>query len=158
VAFNATIARRSQKICPLLGGIMLLAGLYGLMGHEVRASAQNLVDRQPACSQLLVIQGRITGIQGIIVTVKVPNGYPGKKGGHAQFVIAGPILRVDVSHARVLLPDGKQTDTLPLAIGDRVLMVLAGSDAGSAESESVRPTYSALTVERVVSDDKITTH
>ena len=156
MAFNA-IARRSQKIYPLLGGIMLLAGFYGLTGHEVRASSQNLVDR-PASSQLLVIQGRITGIQGMIVTMKLPDGYPGEKGGHAQFVTTGPIFRVDVSHARVLLPDGKQTDKLPLAIGDRVLMVLTGSYAGSAESGSVRPTYSASIVERVVSDDKITTH
>ena len=137
---------------------MLLAGLYGLTDHGVRASSQNQVDRQPASSQPLVIQGRITGIQGSIVTVKVPNGYPGEKGGHAQFLTAGPIFRVDVSHARVLLPDGKQTDNLPLAIGDQVLMVLTGSDAGSAETGSVSPTYSASIVERVVQGDKITTH
>jgi len=157
VGFKATIDRRGRTIRLLLGEIMLLAGLYSVMGYEARASSQNQADRHPS-SQSLVIQGHITGIQGTLVTVKVPNGYPGKKGGHAQFVMAGPVFRVDVSHARVLLPDGKQTDNQPLAIGDRVLMVLTGPDAGSAETGSVSPTYSASIVERVVSGDKIITH
>src|SRR5215813_9566115 len=137
---------------------MLLAGLYGLTDHGVRASSQNQVDRQPASSQPLVIQGRITGIQGSIVTVKVPNGYPGEKGGHAQFVTAGPVFRVDVSHARVLLPDGKQADKQPLVVGDRVLMFLTGPDTGSAQTDSVSPTYSASIVERVIQGDKVITH
>jgi hypothetical protein len=128
------------------------------MGRKVQADSQNHVDRQPAPSEPLVIQGRITGIQGTIVTVKLPDGYPGGGGGHAQFVTAGPIFSVDISHARVLLPDGKQTDKLPLAIGDRVLMVLRGRDAGLAELGSVSPTYSASIVERVVQGDKIITH
>ena len=59
------------------------------------------------------------------MTVKTPDGYPGGPGVHAQFVTAGPTFRVDVSRARVLLPDGKQADELPLAVGDRVLMVLS---------------------------------
>lgn len=137
---------------------MLLTALYSVTRGEVRAKSQNQVDRQPASSEPLVIQGRITGIQGTLVTVKVPDGYPGGGGGHAQFVTAGPIFRVDVSRARVLLPDGKQTDKLPLAIGDRVLMVLTGPDSGSAEPGSVSPTYFASIVERVVQGDKIITH
>ena len=71
---------------------------------------------------------------------------------------AGPIFRVDVSRARVLLPDGKQTDKLPLAVGDRVLMALTGPDSGSAEPGRVNPTYSASIVERVIQDDKVITH
>ena len=59
-------------------------------------------------------------------TVKTPDGYPGGPGMHAQFVTAGPAFTVDISHARVLLPDGRQTDKRPLAVGDRVLM--GGSD------------------------------
>jgi hypothetical protein len=158
VGFNATIARRGRKIRLLLGGIMLLTGLYSVMGYEARARSQNQSERQPASSQSLVIQGHITGIQGALVTVKGPNGYPGEKGGHAQFVTAGPVFKVDVSHARVLLPDGKQTDHQPLAIGDRVLMVLTGPDAGSAETGGVSATYSASIVERVIQGDKIITH
>ena len=137
---------------------MLLTALYNVTGREVQADSQNQVDRQPASSEPLVIQGRITGIQGAVVTVKTPDGYPGGPGGHAQFVIAGPTFRVDVSRARVLLPDGKQTDKLPLAVGDRVLIVLTGPDSGSAEPASVSRTYSASIVERVVQGDKIITH
>jgi len=129
---------------------MLLTPLRKLIGHEVPAESQNQLDRQPTPVESLVIQGRITGIHGTIVTVKLPDGYPGGRGGHAQFVTAGSVFSVDVSHARVLLPDGKQTDKLPLAIGDRVLMVLTGPDAGSK--------YSASIVERVEPGDKIITH
>ena len=154
--FNAITGRPSRKISLLLG-VVPLAVLFSVMGHEVRANSQNQVHRQPAPSELLVIQGRITGIQGTLLTVKVPNGYPGESGGHAQFVTAGPIFRVDVSHARVLLPDGKQPDKLPFVIGDHVLMVLTGANSGS-EPGSVSPTYSASIVERVVQGDKIVTH
>ena len=137
---------------------MLFTALYSVMGRAVRADSQNQVDRQPASPEPLVIQGRITGIQGAVVTVKTPDGYPGGPGGHAQFVIAGPTFRVDVSRARVLLPDGKETDKLPLAVGDRVLMVLTVPESRSPEPSIVSRTYSASIVERVVQGDKITTH
>jgi hypothetical protein len=155
---NAIIGRRSRKIYVMQAAIMLLTALYSLAGREVRTDSQNQVHRPPASSEPLVIQGRITGIQGTLVTVKTPDGYPGGPGSHAQFVTSGPIFRVDVSRAHVVLPDGKQTDKLPLAVGDRVLMVLTGPDAGSAEPGSVGPTYSASIVERVVQGDKIITH
>jgi len=151
------IDRRSREIYVLLGATMLFTALYSVMGRAVRADSQNQVDRQPASPEPLVIQGRITGIQGAVVTVKTPDGYPGGPGGHAQFVIAGPTFRVDVSRARVLLPDGKETDKLPLAVGDRVLMVLT-VPVRSPEPSIVSRTYSASIVERVVQGDKITTH
>ena len=155
---DAIIGRRRRRICILLRAFMLLTAFYSVTGREVQANSQNQVDRQAGSTGPLVIQGRITGIQGTVVTVKVPNGYPAEKGGHAQFVTAGPIFRVDISNARVLLPDGKQTDKLPLVIGDRVLMVLTGGKSDSAEPSSVSPTYSASIVERVVEGDKVTTH
>jgi hypothetical protein len=152
------IDRRSREIYVLLGATMLFTALYSVAGLAVRADSQNQVDRQPASPEPLVIQGRITGIQGGVVTVKTPDGYPGGPGGHAQFVIAGPTFRVDVSRARVLLPDGKQTDKLPLAVGDRVLMVLTVPESRSPEPGTVSRTYSATIVERVLQGDKITTH
>jgi hypothetical protein len=158
VETDTIIAGRSRKICITLGVFILLTALYSVTGREVRANSQNQMDRQAGSSEQLVIQGRITGMQGTVVTVKVPNGYPAENGGHAQFVTAGPIFRADISHARVLLPDGKQTDKLPLVIGDRVLMVLTGGKSGSAEPSSFSPTYAASIVERVVEDDKVITH
>lgn len=137
---------------------MLLTTLCSVTGRGVRANSKTQSDEQPASSQTLVIQGRITGIQGTLVTVKVPNGFPAEKGGHAQFVTVGPIFTVEVSHARVVLPDGKQMDKVPLAVGDHVLMVLTGAHSGSPEPNSVSPTYSASVVERVVPGDKIITH
>ncbi|MGD0792683.1 MAG: hypothetical protein ABR920_13030 [Terriglobales bacterium] len=158
---NAIIRRRSRKIYALLAASMLLMVLGSVKGREVRADSQTQVYRQPVSSEPLVIQGRITTMQGALVTVKTPDGYPGGPGIHAQVVIAGPTFKVDVSRARVLLPDGKQADTLPLTAGDRVLMVLSRPDSGSPAPGSpgnVNQTYFASTIERIVYSDKITTH
>jgi hypothetical protein len=158
VGLNSRIGRLLLQSCLLLGAMILLPVLCSVSVRGVRASSRNQMERQPSSSEPLVIQGRITGIQGTLVTVKLPNGYPGGPGGHPQFVTAGPIFRVDVSRARILLPDGRQTDRQPLAVGDHVLMVLTAPDSGSAEPGSLGPTYSASIVERVVQGDKIITH
>jgi hypothetical protein len=91
----------------------------------------------------------------------MPDNYPGGPGIHAQFVIAGSTFKVDVSRARVLLPDGRQADKLPLAVGDRVLMVLRELGTGSPEPSSpgnTIPTYSAFIIERIADSDKIIAH
>jgi hypothetical protein len=109
----------------------------------------------------LVIQGGITAILGALVTVKTPNGYPGGSGPHALFVSAGPAFKVDVSHARVLLANGTQADKVPLAVGDRVVMVLSEPNSGPPATITPRElnlTYSALIVERIVAGDKLITH
>jgi hypothetical protein len=159
---KAILHRRSRKIYGPLAASILLMVIGSVKGRDVRADSQTQVSRQPVSSDPLVIQGRITAIQGALVTVKVPDGYPGGPGIHAQVVIAGPTFKVDVSRARVLLPDGKQADTQPLAVGDRVLMVLTGPDsespAPSSRPGNVDRTYSASTIERIVYSDKITTH
>jgi hypothetical protein len=150
--------RCSRKIYGPLAASMLLM----VMG-SVRANSQTQMNRQPVASEPLVIQGRITAIQGALVTLKAPDGYPGGPGVHAQVVTAGPTFKVDVSHARVLLPDGKQADRQPLAVGDRVLMVLRGpedseSPAPLGKLANVNRTYFASTIERIVYSDKIVTH
>jgi hypothetical protein len=154
--------------------LLMLIGMVigGVNGREVRADSQTQVSRQPVSRQPvsrqpvssdpLVIQGRITAIQGALVTVKVPDGYPGGPGIHAQVVTAGPTFKVDVSHARVLLPNGKEADTQPLAVGDRVLMVLRGPDsegpAPLGKLANLDRTYFASAIERIVYNDKIVTH
>jgi hypothetical protein len=155
------IRRRSRWACKLRAVVILAIALGSLCGHEPRAYGQAQLPRQPVSSELLVIQGRITGIQGVVATVKTPDGFPGGPGIHAQFVTSGPSFKVDVSRARVLLPDGKQTDKVPLAVGDRVLMVLNLPDSGPPVSFS--PTnnnqiYFASTIERVVQSDTIVSH
>jgi hypothetical protein len=162
---------RSPKIYAALaaGMLLMLIGMVigGVNGREVRADSQTQVSRQPVSRQPvssdpLVIQGRITAIQGALVTVKLPDGYPGGPGIHAQVVTAGPTFKVDVSHARVLLPDGKEADTQPLAVGDRVLMVLRGPDSEGpgplGKLANLDRTYFASTIERIVYNDKIVTH
>jgi hypothetical protein len=100
-------------------------------------------------------------MQGGLATVKTPDNYPGGPGIHPQFVIAGPTFKVDVSRARVLLPDGKQPDKRPLEVGDRVLMVLRESGSGSPQPsspENISRTYFASVIERIANPDKIVTH
>lgn len=147
----------SPKIFEELAATMLLTALFSTACGGARAS-QLRIERHPVSSIPLVIQGRITEIQGSLVTVKTPDGYPGGPGAHAQFVTAGPTFRVDVSRARLLLPDGRQADKVPLAAGDHVLVVLTGPDSGSPLPGSPSRTYVASIVERVIKGDKIITH
>jgi hypothetical protein len=159
VGSYAIIRRRSQKICTLLAATTLLMAVGSWSGAKANSPTQ--AQSQPASSDPRVIQGRITGIEGTVVTVKTPDGFPGGPGAHAQFVTAGPAFKVDVSRARILLPDGKQPDKLPLAIGDRVLIVLSGADSGSPAGRSTSnfiQTYSASILERIAAGDKIVTH
>jgi hypothetical protein len=161
VGSNTSRRSHSRKTYPLLAAIMLLTVLGSVKGREVRADSQIQMERQPASSESFVIQGRVTAIQGAVVTVKTPDDYPGGPGVHAQFVIAGPAFRVDISRARVLLPDGKQADRLPLGVGDRVLMVLSGPDSESSApggTQKVSQIYFASIIERIAPSDKIITH
>ncbi len=158
---DAIDRKRSQEIYALLATAMLLTALASVKGRGLQADSYAQVHRQPASAEPLVIQGRITGVHGTLVTVKTPDGYPGGPGGHPQFVIAGPTFKVDVSRARVLLPDGKQADNLPLAVGDPVLMVLSGPDSASpapGSPQNVNQTFFASIVERIAQSDKIITH
>jgi len=148
-------------VLALLTTTMLLATLVCVTCGELQAESPTQAHQQPAPFEPFVIQGRITGMRGTLVTVKTPDAYPGARGGHPQFVLAGPTFRVNVSRARVLLPDGKQVDRLPLAVGDSVLMVLGGLDRQSPASSNPRDisqTYFASVIERLVQRDVIVTH
>lgn len=158
VGRNPTIRGRSRSIYALLAATILLSTLSSMMGHEARANPQAQTQPEPAPSEPLVIQGRIAAIEDAIVMVKTPEGFPGARGGHAQYVTAGPTFRIDISRARVLLPDGRQVDKVPPAVGDRVLVVLTGPDLGPQGPGSVNRTYFASIVERIVQSDKIVTH
>jgi len=158
---NKIIRGRSRKIYALLAAAILLTAIGPVKARELQADSQPQAKRPPASSEPLVIQGRVTGIQGALVTVKTPDGYPGGPGIHAQFVTLGPTFRVDVSRARILLPDGKQPDKTPLAAGDRVLMILSRPDSeppASGSSRNVDQTYFASIVERIAKGDTVVTH
>ena len=145
---------------PLAAG-MFLTALCTVKARNVLADSQTQSHQTPAASDALVIQGRITTIQGALVTVKTPDSYPGGQGIHAHFVIAGPSFKVKVSRARVLLPDGRQADNRPLAVGDRVLIVLHEPESGTPEPSSpgnISQTYFASIIERIADSDKIITH
>jgi hypothetical protein len=134
--------------------LLAMAMVAAVAGREGNAEAQAKDANAPAgdCSGLRVIQGRITAIDGSVVTVKTPDGFPGGPGIHAQFVMRGPEFRVDISVSKILLPDGKEDDKQPLAVGERVVAVLTqAGEAGGA-------TVSAAIVERVSTSDRVTTH
>ena len=148
------VRTQSPKISALLAATILLFAHCSAAGLGAQANLQPQVERQ---SSSLVIQGRITKIQGDLVTVKTPDGYPGGPGVHAQFGTAGPTFSVDVSRARIFLPDGRQVDKVPLAVGDRVLVVLTGEGHAPVPG-NINHTYSAAIVERLALSDKTVTH
>src|SRR5580658_7070885 len=133
-----------------LGMIAAVAGGEG--GAEGQAKDAGTGEPAGDCSGLRLIQGRITAIDGSVVTVKCPDGFPGGPGIHAQFVMRGPEFRVDISASKILLPDGKEDDKQPLAVGERVVAVL--QDA----SEAAGATVAAAIVERVSTSDRVVTH
>ena len=160
VEANARVRAQGARIGTALWATMLLTSLVTAQDRGKQADSQARVDQLSSRSETTVIQGRVTAIEGTVVTVKTPDGYPGGAGGHAQFVTAGPTCRVDVSRARFLLPDGTRADKQPLAVGDRVLVVLSGpvSLQPLPGSPHVSPPYVASVIERVVQGDRIVTH
>jgi hypothetical protein len=148
------VRTQSPKISALRAATIFLFAHCSATGLGAQANFQPQVEPQ---SSSLVIQGRITNIQGDLVTVKTPDGYPGGPGVHAQFVTAGPTFSVDVSRARIFLPDGRQVDKVPLAVGDRVLVVLTSEGRARAPG-NINHTYSAAIVERLALSDKIVAH
>jgi hypothetical protein len=133
---------------------LLAAAMVGAMAAsgEKEAGAQ-----VPAgdCSDLRVIQGRITAIEGSVLTVKTPDGFPGGPGVHAQFVTRGPSFRINLAACRILHPDGQQDDRQPLAVGERVVVVFNQAQPGA---EAGGTTYAAAVVERVSTSDRVVTH
>ena len=145
----------------LAAGLLLATALSVAKAQEVSRDYRAPVHRESDSGAPLVIQGRITSIEGALLTVKTPDGYPRGPGGHPEFVLAGSTFKADVSRARVLLPDGRRADTQQLAVGDRVLIVLSSSHSGSPEpnfSVNIKRIYTASIVERLVVGDKVITH
>lgn len=148
-------SRRGEFLKLLAAGMVaaMAGGEGGKAGAEENAGAAQAGD----CSGLRVIQGRITAMDGSALTVKTPDGYPGGGPGmHAQFVTRGPEFRVDISASRVLQPDGQQEDKQPLAVNERVVVVL--NQAAATAAEGGNPTYAAVVVERVSTSDRVVTH
>jgi hypothetical protein len=134
--------------------LLALGLMAAVAGGEGGAKAEGQGVGVPVgdCSGLRVIQGRITAIDGSVVTVKCPDGFPGGPGIHAQFVMRGPEFRVDIAASRILHPDGKEDDKQPLAVGERVVAVL------NVPGEASGGVLAAAVVERVSTSDRVTTH
>jgi hypothetical protein len=134
--------------------LLALAMIAGVAGGEGGAQADGQGVGVPVgdCAGLRVIQGRITAIDGSVVTVKCPDGFPGGPGIHAQFVMRGPEFRLDIAASRILHPDGKEDDKQPLAVGERVVAVL------NVPGEASGGVLAAAVVERVSTSDRVVTH
>jgi hypothetical protein len=99
-------------------------------------------------------------VEGKQVSLKTPDVYPDGQGIRPQFVIEGRTFRVDVSRARIVLPDEKRPDTQPLKVGDRVLMVLNEPPPGpiTPGTAALESQYFATIVERLACADNVTIH
>jgi hypothetical protein len=154
MARNTTVRRGPNALIERAALAILLALLSAVV--TIPAKTQTVSEARPA--EFRLVQGRITEISGSVVTLKMPDGYPGATGPHPQFVTAGPTLKVDVSHARFLLPDGEQPDKVPLSVGDRVVMIVSAHGSQATTERHATTTYSASIIERVAQSDKMVTH
>ena len=136
--------------------MLVLLLLSGAAGRNVPA-AQTEVQPKNDLSAPLVVQGRViaTEINGL-VTLKTPDVYPGGKGLRPQWVMSGPRFKIDVSHARMFYPDGRRADKRPLAVGDRVVVVLKEPNGEPSTPGALELIYSASIVERLVAGDRVT--
>lgn len=94
----------------------LLAGALVVMGTaSVSALPQSTVPTPAA--PLLVIQGKVTAIQGTLITVKTPDIKT-----TPTVVIAGPTFNVDTTDATFQTPSGKSMTPKPvLIVGDSIV-------------------------------------
>lgn len=142
--------------------LLCASGLNARGTPQERATGTQREHRKQPAACDRVIQGRIIAMEGDIFTVKTPDAYPGREEGvHAQVVVAGPKFKVDISRARILLPDGRESDERPLAVGDSVLMLLSDANQGPPGPRgplSDTQVFHASTIERLVASDKIITH
>jgi hypothetical protein len=151
-------SRREQFLQLLAVGVLAAVAGGGKEGGAQEGSGAAPADARPGwcVADLRMVQGRVTAIDGNLLTVKTPDGYPGGPGIHAQFVTRGPEFRVDISAGRVLEPDGRQDDRQPLAVGERVVVLFREPSAASAETTNAP--LAAVMVERVSTSDRVVTH
>jgi hypothetical protein len=154
----SSVRIRTAVLRGFFAALILLAAFCA-----ANAQKHGSVARHDHCSLVpLVIQGRITAVDGDTLTMKPPDSYPGGEGGvHAHFVVAALPIRVDISHARILLADGKQEDTRAFTVGAQVVVVLTSSPSGPPSPENgANPNQlsTACVIERIESGDKIVTH
>ena len=111
----------------------------------------------PPGPQFTLIQGRITALQGSLISVKTPDAYPRGPGRRSLYVAAGPTFRVNIATARFLLADGQRTDPKPLAVGERVIVLLSMPYIQPPVTPRTPPSiYAATVIERQAVADSIT--
>lgn len=140
-----------KRIAPI---VLLLAAS---VGGNVLAAQTGVQPKSDSCT-IFVIQGRITAVAADLVTLKTPDVYPTGKGLRPQWLMSGPTFKIDVSRAKVFFPDGKRIDKRPLAVGDRVVMILKGPSSQSSLPSARERTYSASIIERLMVDSSSSAH
>jgi hypothetical protein len=161
---RTTTRRGNRRIYAAWAATALVATLLSSTSLGVQATAQSPdkgnAHPEASCEGAFVIQGRITKIEGGVVTVKTPDVNPPVQQGRPLYVVAGSKFRVDVSSARTLMPDGKTIDKQPLAAHEHVLMVLSGTapEPGPGNPGSAGQIYSASVIERLTQSDVIELH
>lgn len=140
-----------KRIAPI---VLLLAASVG--GNVL--AAQTEVQPKNDSYTPFVIQGRIITVSADFVTLKTPDVYPSGKGLRPQWLMSGPTFKIDVSHAKVFFSDGKRIDNRPLAIGDRVVMILKRPSSQSSLPSAREQTYSASVIERLITEGSAGAH
>jgi hypothetical protein len=117
-----------SKNYALLTGAVIVAGTALLPNQAFAQTPTPVVDPIPPIPdspRLLVIQGRVTNIQGNIVTVKTPDVPPFCPPGRVCPLIiqVGPTFSVDISRATFQSPSGTRQSPKPkLTLNDSVVV------------------------------------
>ena len=100
----------------------------------------------------LLIQGRITAVDGDVVAVKTPDHGPGLSHGpgiHSMLIALGKTYSVNIATAAFEAWDGTTMPGIKLKVGDSVVMMLKPSidPAALLTDKSVPNTYVASLIE-----------
>lgn len=117
-----------SKNYSVLAGAVIVAGTNLLPLTAFAQTSTPVVEITPPIAEaprLSVIQGKVTKIQGNIVTVKTPDYGPYCPPGQACLAIiyAGPTFKVDISRAIFQSPSGRRQSPRPkLKVNDSVVV------------------------------------
>lgn len=123
------ITRNSFLTRTLLLWCTGLAGIGMMVGATLQVNAAPEAGGRAEAAPLL-IQGRVTEVNGALVMVRTPNHGPGlnppRGRVHSMAIMAGRIYKVDTAGAVFQGPEGLPSNGEKLAVGDRVVMILQG--------------------------------
>jgi hypothetical protein len=135
--------------------LFAIAGIAALLGTPYYVSAQKgrpVPGRIQTLTPYFLLKGEVSAVDGSLATVKTADYGPGMSHGsgiHSQAIALGKSYLIDLSRARFQATDGTPVANQPLAVGDKVDMLVNSKPGSPVQVGSISMfRYAALEVIR----------